>query len=537
MHPIARRSLFFLAALTCAATLGRAQMPKLGSNTYTDKSDLGFKLKVPEKWDALPAPPEQSDTVIIKYVPPGDVKYMELGPHKALFMTCWILKFDRRKKEGDAAQKADPRRFAPAPPKDLQAWLKNPDNIEGSKALKALGQKDFNVGKIAATEYEFVTTSDPEPKLSIGFYAAVYKLEPDVEVAVVFNGPGEPKKWSKWEQVFSQMARSFTRVDTKEIAGATATGTTLRDKVRAEQLRKLATQGGDWKLYETPHYFVITNHKDKDFVEELKQRLERIHEIYEQDYPAEKAEEYRKAGAALQTRDTRTPEEKAQDDAEKALQDAMNGGADPKELASCSVVRLLADESTYHSYGGPPNTAGYWNSMARELVIYDDQKEGGRRNTWFTMNHEAFHQYIFYFYGSIAPQSWYNEGTGDYYSGYTWKTNRYVLNKFEWRTDTIRDAVQKKIYTPLKDFVKLTQQQYYEPSKVHQNYAQGWSLIYFLRTGKKNNAKGWNPKWDTILETYLRVLAMTGKVDTAVDEAYKDVDWDELEKAWADYTG
>jgi hypothetical protein len=151
------------------------------------------------------------------------------------------------------------------------------------------------------------------------------------------------------------------------------------------------------------------------------------------------------------------------------------------------------------------------------------------------MNHEAFHQYIFYFYGSISPQSWYNEGTGDFYSGYTWKSNKFVLEKFDWRVDTIKQAVRDKTFVPIKDFVRFTQQQYYG-EHIGQNYAQGWSLIYFLRTGKKNGAKGWDPAWDSILETYLRVLAMTGKVDQAVDEAFKGVDYDAMEASWSAYT-
>jgi hypothetical protein len=528
----ARQILLSLAVVSLTAALASAQLPKLGADTYSDSADLGFKIKVPDGWDSIPPQPEESGTIVIKYVPKG-LKYMQLAPDKALFLTCWILKFDRRKHEGEEAQ-AGKKAFARKPAKDLQAWLKEPDAVEGGRTLKVVNQKDFTVQKIEATEYDFVTPD--EPKLAIGYYAAVFKLNPDVDIAVVLNGPGDPKKWSKWEGVFKQIARTFGSIETKEVAGGTATGTTLRDKVRAEQMRKLATLGGDWKLYETSHYFVITAHTDKAFIEELKQRLERIHEIYEQDYPAAKAEEYRKAGAELQTRDTRSAEEKAQDEAEKAFRDMVNGGADPKELASCSVVRLCKDAEQYYSYGGPRGTAGYWNNVARELVIFDDSKVGGKADTWCTMNHEAFHQYIYYFYGAISPQSWYNEGTGDFYSGYTWKSNRYVLEKFDWRTGTIKEAVREKTFTPLKDFVRLTQQEYYEPSKVHVNYAQGWSLIYFLRTGKKNNAKGWNPQWDSILETYLRVLAMSGKVDQAVDEAFKGVDYDALEAAWIDYT-
>ena len=81
---------------------------------------------------------------------------------------------------------------------------------------------------------------------------------------------------------------------------------------------------------------------------------------------------------------------------------------------------------------------------------------------------------------------------------------------------------------PLDKFVRYTQAEYYGNNKEGttggQNYAQGWSLIYFLRTGKKANAKGWNPAWDNILEDYLRVLATTNNLKQAVDDAFKGVD-------------
>src|SRR6185503_652855 len=104
-----------------------------------------------------------------------------------------------------------------------------------------------------------------------------------------------------------------------------------------------------------------------------------------------------------------------------------------------------------------------------------------------------FHQYIFYFFGALSPHSWYNEGSGDFYSGYAWKSSRFVLTKFDWRVDTIKEAVRKNEHVPLDRFVRYTQAEYYGNNKEGvdggHNYAQGWSLIYFLRTGKKNNAK------------------------------------------------
>jgi hypothetical protein len=92
----------------------------------------------------------------------------------------------------------------------------------------------------------------------------------------------------------------------------------------------------------------------------------------------------------------------------------------------------------------------------------------------------------------------------------------------------------------LRQFVELSQAEYYGSNSLKidpaHNYAQGWSFIYFLRTGKAGGAKNWDPKWDAILDTYLRTLATTGKTDQAVDAAFKGIDFDALQTSWADYT-
>jgi len=165
-----------------------------------------------------------------------------------------------------------------------------------------------------------------------------------------------------------------------------------------------------------------------------------------------------------------------------------------------------------------------------------------RRNTWATLNHEAFHQYIFYLYGNIAPHSWYNEGTGDFYSGYKYNTNKtFSLEKFDWRVGLIKQSVNNGKFVPLTEFIRMSQRDYYSENAKYKtdpyiHYAQGWSLIYFLRTGKKANARGWNPAWDTILDDYFRHLATTGDLDKAVEMTFRDVDLQELQDAWLAYT-
>jgi len=206
-------------------------------------------------------------------------------------------------------------------------------------------------------------------------------------------------------------------------------------------------------------------------------------------------------------------------------------------------VRVCKDQAEYSSYGGPGGSAGYWSPSAKELVLYDDRKVGGKGDTWIVLNHEGFHQYIYYLYGKLSPHSWYNEGTGDYYSGFQRQKagGKFKLEKNSWRKSEIAEAIQGGHTVPLKEFVKMDQRAYYSSSEKYGSdigihYAQGWSFIYFLRTGKDQHAKGWNPAWENILSTYFKVLGSTEDLEQAVNQAFDGVDWDALEQAWKDYT-
>jgi hypothetical protein len=242
------------------------------------------------------------------------------------------------------------------------------------------------------------------------------------------------------------------------------------------------------------------------------------------------------------------------------------GGPTPLELSRCSVVRICKSRGQYMEYGGPGGSAGYWNSRDEELVLYDDKAGGGRSATWSVLNHEAFHQYIFYFYGNLAPHYWYNEGTGDFFAGYQLRSGRFVLKPFAWRVQTIRGAIKSGDYAPMEEFFRYTRSEYYGEN-IGQNYAQGWSLIYFLRTGKKS-AKGWNSDWDSLLDDYLDALndawidvkvenilkndveiGEDGRItfdfsDSSEDDARTKaieitlvgIDWEEFEAAWKAYT-
>ncbi|MFT4709093.1 MAG: hypothetical protein ACI8Q9_000211 [Planctomycetota bacterium] len=534
--------LALLASLTLwsglLAPAASAQAPKVG-DYFVDDSDLGFKIKMPKDWSFIP-PKVGEGNLLGKYNPNNQVP-VPTGRETNIYLECWMVKFDRRAKskktlevevDGETVQEIDiSDMFTDG---DIAEWIEG--NLPGN-AWRIVEQDEKKINKVEATEYVFEAASSMDPSAKIKAYVMVYKLHEDCEVAVVFNGPGDDeRKWKlKYAKVFEKMAKTLKPIELKELKFNDeiehADDSPVRAKKRKE-LKDYVRRTPGWELYETDNYFIISHNNDKPFMKDLMARLEAIREVYMVDYPPEK-------GRANRPDSPDTGEASADEDGE-----AGEGGVklkgfgqsvsaeDPMELARTSVVRVCADQNEYHSYGGPPSSAGYWSSRDQELVIFDTRP---RSDTWLVLNHEAFHQFIFYFYGSISPHSWYNEGTGDFYSGYKYKNKKFQIKESEWRKGTASQMIKKEEYVPLKEIVRYTQREYYGNNTYGYGggllYAQGWSFVYFLRTGKKKS-KDWNDDWDTILDSYLETLASTGDLDKSIDVAFDGVNWDELEAAW-----
>ncbi|MDF1702824.1 MAG: hypothetical protein P1V36_16870, partial [Planctomycetota bacterium] len=223
-----------------------------------------------------------------------------------------------------------------------------------------------------------------------------------------------------------------------------------------------------------------------------------------------------------------------------------------KPIKTVCIVRVCKDRQEYHQYGGPGGSAGYWSSGDEELVFYDaSASKKPDDNTLAVLYHEAFHQYIYYSVGNVAPHSWFNEGHGDYYAGAKYKGGKFKIEPFDWRVGTVRGAIvqgprafteekdsqgnvrkkwENKGYTPLEDLVQFSQRQYYSYPGV--SYAQGWALIYFLREIVPKSKK-MKAKWGHILDTYFDTLQAEVNRDGKLErggEGKKDDDKDDGDK-------
>lgn len=533
-------ALALLAGFVGLAPAALAQAPKVG-DYYEDTVELGFKVKMPKDWEFTPPQPDEGN-LIGKYTPTYN-KYIHIAPDEVLWLEAYVLKFDRRKdkedsvevSEGEDGKKKVKIKRGDYSDSSLKEWL---ESVSWGQGFRVKKQKEMKVDKVPSTELLYQAERNGQP---FHAYAMVYHIQPEVDLAVVFNGPEDKKKWRKYESAVKKMAKSFKRLELEEVeySGSREGDTPARSQKRGQLEAEVAKNPG-WELYETENYFIITDNDDKEFIKQLQERIEAIRAVYEVLYPWDRADRI-KLQAAKAKAERGEDEEDDEPEIEVEFEDEGRTTTDvsSRELSRCSVLRVFKNRAQYHEYGGPGGSAGYWSSFHKELVIYDDKAGGGRRDTWIVLNHEAFHQYIYYLYGSIAPHSWYNEGTGDFFSGYEYKHKKFKLKPNSWRKETIKSAIKSNEHVPLKDLVRFTQREYYGNNKYGvgggQNYAQGWSFIYFLRTGK-GKAPGWDSSWDGILDVYFETLASTEDLDQAVDTAFAGVDWDAMEESWKAYT-
>lgn len=274
-----------------------------------------------------------------------------------------------------------------------------------------------------------------------------------------------------------------------------------------------------WQSEDTKNYIVIYNTPDQPLVRQIVRDLELIREEYVRLFPA------------------------------------------LEEFEAVSTVRVCSGRDEYLTFSGLPGSAGYWNWMTEELVLYDaTKKEKGEKtdksDTFIVLYHEAFHQYIHYSSGELSPHSWFNEGYGDYFSGALVTGGRVRgIGLNPWRIKTIQNAIQQRKHVPWSEILRYEQMSYYANPGIC--YAQGWSMIYFLNTSKHVEKDARLAQilpiyFDTLKATWAKEREqleaagdnedMTKRAEAqlrarvaAVDAAFDGVDVDALEEVWKEF--
>ncbi|MGQ0614513.1 MAG: hypothetical protein ACT4PV_12330 [Planctomycetaceae bacterium] len=467
------------AALLMLLALGvEASTLRLSSRRYTDESN-GFSFSCPEKWDQIPT---RFNEVLLVGKWSGKAKKGWYTPEG------YVLKFVKRASEPESATSG-----APGGPMGIPGYG---GALEGqAKDLWEYLEKNFMV-KLDVTE------EDPELKVSDKTVRAHFKVMREqmgaggasksqmrelaqrqlVIVAAQFERRDESDTGyglfylctaadeEDMRPAFELSIKRFRILD-PEVEEAGEDGEppptdadifvdseTKPEAWRAIRKKKLIA---GWTALDTKNYLLIYNEEVKRaLIKAIALQIEAIRaQVYEQLFPP------------------------------------------TREVKAISVVRVCKDAAEYHKYGGPGGSAGYWSSGDEELVFYQDKSN--KSDSLRVLYHEAFHQYIFYAVGNVAPHSWFNEGHGDYFAGHNYKARKFESDVFRWRTGIIANALSQKSYVPLRDFLKYTQQEYY--SNPGLCYAQGWSFVYFLREVERRKIKKYQKYWG-LLDKYFAAI-------------------------------
>jgi hypothetical protein len=503
-----------LSALMTACLVSSAFAQLKSLTAYQSKSD-GFSLLVPEKWDAIPPKPDELE-VLMKLAFDAEKR----GGYDTYEMQ--IMRFTPKGGSTPSFESAVGQPGEDKPPGEPGAGAPD-EEVPVDRAEQIRRFREENRAHSFA-EWFSRASRTPDAKLptpitgKVGDLACrTYLIEGFVSqgpfqlsvlAGVIADGTHEwvifyqvptkdlvdPKSRKSATAAAQLLARSIKSFKLIEKEATEITGPD-DEPVEIKELRKRVKRGlpPSWKIWPTPkHQYVVVHNipqvktKQIQFAKDIVKRLEEIRAVYEKRFPPK------------------------------------------KPITAISVVRVCQNKEEYHQYGGPGGSAGYFSSGDEELVIYDASKEGGAKDSFGVLFHEAFHQYIHYAVGEFAPHSWFNEGFGDYFAGANSEKN-FEIEPYAWRTSTVKNAVSSGKMHRLSELVKMTQAQYYSDASTC--YAQGWALVYFLhsKTAKKN------PRWADILQIYFDTMVASGSADKACEAAFKDVDMEALEKAYVEF--
>lgn len=488
------------AILVMAAILSVPAQAQIKTLKLKKLPSDGFSMKVPKDWSPVPPKPEDKDTVA-KWA--ADTSKRGSGDYYALH----VMRY--RPRTGTTGGDETPVGLGEGGEFDREKMLKRWREMNRITSFKDYWKRTmrgvpmpepetFKVGKLEGKMYllDGIGTRSARTSSIIGVVN-----DNTYEWVVIYYAPtkaifpeGKESKATRIKTKIKTSIKSirlFDPVRKNQASGVDLDEMSEIDKKIEAVKRRLPKS---WTVIPTPkkQYVVVHNIPQKKtrqitFANNIVKYLERMRKHYEKVFPAR------------------------------------------KQVTAVSVVRVCQDRNEYHNYGGPGGSAGYFSPSSGELVIYDASKDGGMADSYSTLFHEAYHQYLYYAVGRVSAHRWFDEGYGDYFAGANPKRG-FKIGVFDWRDGTAKKAVSEGKNVHLKDLFYYTQPQYYANASVC--YAQGWALIYFL---KNKSIQKKHPRWAKILNIYFDTLVEGKNAGKALAAALKGVDIEELNDAYVSF--
>lgn len=441
----------------------------------------GFLIKTIPGWERTPTQPGER----------VEVAKFKAKSRGGLFATLSIYRFaDDRGPITQQTPGGNP--YAPAAPRgDALSYLKSAINgirpRLGEKPLSLDKPKAVKMGKVSGQLYDVEATfEDSRLKRYERYYCAGIVSNAGEEYLILYTAPGTQAR--KYRRSFQSSIKSFRFPDEvkpskrpKEAdeeeedfpVDAEYVGQAKRIKIKKELI-------DTWSFIDTPHYIVIYD-CDKGLAKTIAKRIERMRsQCYETWFPPL-----------------------------RRIEDVM-------------VVRVCKNRDTYHHYGGPPGTGGYWASFRDELVFPDfSRSKKADKSTLGVLHHEGWHQYLHYAIGGRGSPIAFNEGVAEFFFCAEPKGRKKMSigNRHPMRHGIVKTAASTGKLIPVRKFLLLTQMEHYSQSSLC--YSEGWALFYWLLEGTRDEAYKKIPG-----KIYRALVEMSWR--DAVDHALEGIDPDKL---------
>lgn len=349
-----------------------------------------------------------------------------------------------------------------------------------------------------------------------------FVVEDDAEIfGLVATGIGV----TAFESDIERIVRSLKPADSSDTEATEDeyAGSELRDLEKRQRIRAALPEG--WRAFDTENFVLVTNVQRQKVVDDMLVDIEVLRAAFLERFPP----------------------------------------APDADMSPVSTVRLCDGYDEYLRYAGQhmDGTGGYWSPLEEELVIFNPERRIPKARPWLkdvdpitVLYHEAMHQYFHYSNRQLAPGTWFNEGYGEVFAGA--KVDRRKLEITDLEPDKLRlkmiRAELKRLGAPdLRMVLIQPKHDFYGPG-VLVNYANAWSICYFLEMERRKPERRRNQDWADLPDVYLKhlreitaryraelpenapddwIMAYTDEIQReAVELALQTVDEEELEAAW-----
>lgn len=268
---------------------------------------------------------------------------------------------------------------------------------------------------------------------------------------------------------------------------------------REARLRERTQRGSGWRLEVLPEYFVLTDLEDRNLPRGLGERGGLLLREIERDFDPPKP--------------------------------------DAPWLRTPSVIHLYSTAEGFHAAGGLQGESSFWRGADASLHLSGARESAGRRDVERALQCLVFAEYVDLRGGPGGHSPWFLFGHQQYYSGYESKQGKLEPKPREdWRA-LVSEMLKPNhdSWVPLERLVQFTAGEFNGRNRLGIGgtavWAQGWSLIWFLRQGA--GSKGWKPRWGEIPRLYWAEWRVSRDPEIATQLAFAGVDFAELERAWA----